>query len=122
MSLQRARFDAGLGELVRRARRRREPFDLVALAFGGIANRGKGRRLARAGRAFERRDLVAGGENLIDRAALALIEVAVVAGDAFSCSLSHELRMLALAGSHAVNRVLLELHHGWRRERPSRRA
>jgi len=43
-------------------------------------------------------------------------------GDGFSRSLSHELRVVALARPHAVNRFLLELHHGWRRERPSRRA
>jgi hypothetical protein len=54
MPLQRARFDAGLGELVRRPRRRREAFDLVAFAFGGIADRRESRRLARAGATFER--------------------------------------------------------------------
>ena len=71
MPLQRARFDTGLGELVRSPRRRRETFDLVALAYGGIAN-GRERR-PRAGGAFERRHLVAAGKNLIDRSPLALI-------------------------------------------------
>src|SRR5437773_9495919 len=113
MPLQRARFDASLGELVRRARRRREAFDLVAFAFGGIANRCQRCRLARAGGAFERRDLVAAGENLVDRGALALIEVGVVSGDSFSRTLGYELGVVALARTHAVNRFLLELHHGW---------
>lgn len=122
MPLQCPRFDAGLRELVRRPRRRCKPFDVVALAFGGIANRCECRRLPCAGGAFERCHLVAAGENLIDRGALALIEVAVVPGDGVSCPLRHELRMLPLAGPHAVNRFLFELHHGWRRERPSRRA
>jgi hypothetical protein len=54
MSLQRARIDTSLGELVRRARRRRETFDLIALAFRSIADRCK-------------------HENLIDRGALALV-------------------------------------------------
>ena len=59
MPLQRARRDAGLGELVSRPRRRREPFDVIALTFGGVANRGERRRLAGAGDAFERHDLIA---------------------------------------------------------------
>ena len=71
MSLQRARLNPGLGELVRGARRRREPFDLVALTFGGIANRCERRRFTRAGAAFECRHLISAGENLIDSDALA---------------------------------------------------
>src|SRR3954469_21281055 len=105
MPLQRARFDTSLGELVRRARGRREAFDLVAFAFGGIANRCQRRCLARAGGTFERRDLVSTGENVIDRGALTLIEVVVVAGDGFSCPLTHELRVVTLAGPHGVNRL-----------------
>src|SRR5437762_6784734 len=46
------------------------------------------------------------GENLIDRDALALIEVGVIADDGFSRTLSHEFRVVALAGPHAVNRFL----------------
>src|SRR4030095_5328095 len=122
MPLQRARFDASLGELVRRARDRREAFDLVAFAFGGIANRRERRRLTCASGAFERRSLVAAGENLIDRGALALIEVCVVAGDGVSRTLTHELPVVALAGPHPVNRFLLELHYCRRGERPSRRS
>jgi hypothetical protein len=76
MSLQRARFDAGVGELVRRPRCLREAFDLIAFACGGIANRCERTRLPCAGGALERRNLVAAGENLIEGGALALIEVA----------------------------------------------
>ena len=98
-----------------RARRRREAFDLVAFAFGGIANCCERHRLARAGATFKRRDLVSARKNLVDCGALALIEVVEVPGSGFSSTLS-QLRVVALAGTHAVNRFLLELHHCWRRE------
>src|SRR3954449_280545 len=107
MPLQCARFDTSLGELVRRPRRRREASDLVAFTFGGIANRCERCRLPCAGGAFECRHLVAASENLINRGALALIEVPVLVGDGFSSPLSHERRMLALAGPHGINRFLL---------------
>ena len=57
MPLQRARLDAGLGQLVGGAGRRREALDLVALTFRRIANRRERRRLPGAGGAFERRRL-----------------------------------------------------------------
>src|SRR5690348_6099213 len=122
MSLERVRFDACLRELVRSPRSRRESFDLVALAFGGIADRYKRRCLSCAGGAFEGRHLVAAGENVIHRGTLALIEVAVIVRDGFSRPLTNELRMLALAGPHPFNRFSLELHHCRCRERPPWRA
>lgn len=120
--LQRARFDPGLGERVRRTRRRREAFDLVPLTFGGIAHCDERRRLARAGGALECRDLVAAPENLLDRRALAVIQVLLIVGDGLARGFGPELCVAALTGPHPVNCSQLELHHRWRGEGPPWRA
>ena len=81
MSLQRARVDAGVGQLLRRARRRREPFDVVALALGPLADGRQGRGLPGAGDAFQRQDLIPAREDVRDGRALGVAQLRIRALD-----------------------------------------
>src|SRR5262249_50472918 len=85
---------------------------------GGIANRGERRCLAGAGGAFECHDLIAVRQNLLNGLALTVVQVAVVVRDGVACALAYELRVLALTGTHLIDRFSLEVHHRWRCERP----
>ena len=76
MPLQRTGDDTGLFELLRRARGRRESFDVIAVALGPLTDRRQGRGLSRAGHAFQRQNLVATGEDLIDRRSLGSVRCA----------------------------------------------
>ena len=105
-----------------RSRRRRKAFDLVALAFGGVANRGERRRLAGARGAFERHDLIPVAQNLPDGFALALVQVVVVASDRVARALGHQLRVCTLARAHPFDRLAFEVQHRWCGERPPGRA
>ena len=56
----------------------REPFDGVSRALGSVADRRQRRRLSRAGDAFERLDLIAAREDLLDGRPLGLGQVRMV--------------------------------------------
>src|SRR5438094_5719208 len=120
--LQRIRLDAGLGQLVGGTGGRREALNLVALAFGRVANRRERRRLPGAGGAFERHDLIPTRQNLPDGRALALSQVLIVARDRLAGTVGHQLRILPLAGTHLLDRLSFEFDHRWRRQRSARRA
>ena len=94
-----------------------EPFDLVTLAFGSIANSSKRRRLACTGGTLQRYDLVAVREDLLNGCALALAQVVVLLGDRVARAVAHQLGMLALVSLHPVDRLPLQCHHRRRRER-----
>ena len=118
MPLQRIRLDADLGQLVGGTGGRREALDLIALPF--VANRRERRRLPGAGGAFERHDLIAIRQNLLDGRALALIQVLMLAGDRLAGTVGHQLRILPLAGTRLVDRLSFKFDHRWRRERSAR--
>src|SRR5271165_6042591 len=118
MSLQRARFDSGLFEFVRCARRGRKALHLVAIPFRRVSDRGQRSRLARSRRAFKRRHLVAARKDFFDRRALAGTQMRVLVLD-FPARLERpERRVLLLARTHELDIVALEPDHLFRGKRP----
>jgi hypothetical protein len=67
-------------------------------------------------------DLIPTRQNLVDRYALAGVQVLVLARDRLARMLGHQFRALPLAGAHPLDGLSFELHHRWRGERPSWRA
>src|ERR1035441_2809634 len=66
MALQRRGLDAGLGQLLRRARGWSKTFDLVTFGLGSFPDYGQCRRLASTGDSIQANDLLAPHKNVID--------------------------------------------------------
>src|ERR1019366_1171267 len=70
MALQRRGLDAGLGQLLRRARGGSKPFDLVTFGLHSFSDHCQGSRLTSASDSIQANDLLAAYKDVIDHLAL----------------------------------------------------
>src|SRR5579863_3815835 len=96
MALERAGLDAGLAELMRGTRGRCETLDGVAGALGAVTDRRECGGLPRPGNALEGLDLIAIGEELIDRGPLGVAQVRIVVEDGLARVRRSQRRLRAL--------------------------
>src|SRR5438034_6714845 len=100
MPLQRARRDAGVAQLLRGARRGREPFDAVALALRPIPDGRQSRRLPSAGDPFQLQNLILTREDMADGRPLVVVQMRTRVLDVVLRHLTRERWLRLLARPH----------------------